>query len=202
MRKNGSQGPTMLETIRLDLTVFERAVAAGDIGTAKRSVDAAEAMFRSLRDIASGQGCDVGPSVWHDTPVQAPEELSPLRKAIRAEGERMKAAELPVEEYAATVSGSPAIPPPPMIPEETRIEELSRKIELSQRIDELSRRVDEVRAARRAEPPLPSVPAWLGRLERREWSWRVLARLTWAWVCCAAALSWRGVRRVFGRRNG
>jgi hypothetical protein len=124
------RAPTTIETIRLDLTVFERALAAGDDRTARRAVDAAEAMFHGLRDVATAAGCDVGPPVWH------------------------------------------AEPPPPIVEEPTQ----------------------------QILPPPPVVPAlvvapWLLKVDRREWSWRVLARLTWVWAVCAWSLVRRGFRR-------
>lgn len=70
MRK--SEGPAVIEVLRMNINQFERAVERKDETTAKRCVDAAEMMFRGLRDVASGNGCDVGPSVWRGDQAPAP----------------------------------------------------------------------------------------------------------------------------------
>lgn len=65
MKPQAYRAPSVLETIRLDLTVLERAHAAGDVGTAKRCVDAAELMFAGLRHVLAAGGTDTGPAVWN-----------------------------------------------------------------------------------------------------------------------------------------
>jgi|SRR5581483_3346587 len=54
------QGPAVIEVLRMNINQFERAVERKDGATAKRCIDAAEMMFRGLRDTAEGQGCAVG----------------------------------------------------------------------------------------------------------------------------------------------
>ncbi len=163
MRRAGAQAPpTVLETLRLNLTVFERAVEKGDGGTAKRSIDAAERMFSGLRDVASGQGCDVGPSTWQAAPSN---DEHPSERAT--------------------------IAPPTPAPED------SGAPGVAVANAELESVVRRVLAQQRHETFPPPPPAWIGKLSRREWSGGVLGRLTWAWICCAASLCWRGVRRVF-----
>ena len=68
-----SDGPAVIEVLRMNINQFEQAVARGDAVTAKRCIDAAEPMFRGMRDVASGGGCDVGPSVWRADEPPAPE---------------------------------------------------------------------------------------------------------------------------------
>lgn len=77
MRPQAMRAPTVLETIRMDLTVCERAVAAGDSITAKRCVDAAERMFAGLRDVFAAGGVDVGPPVW-ESAVEPDDRPTPV----------------------------------------------------------------------------------------------------------------------------
>jgi hypothetical protein len=185
MRKGPVNGaPSVLETIRLNLTVFERASAAGDVGTAKRSVDAAEVMFKGLRDLASGQGCDVGPSAWSQ-PQGIVEDLA--EGARRAEEATVKVRQ-PVPMPPDTPRPAPVLAFPPPAPEETRLASAELEATLRRVLAEQRREV---------LPPVPE--GWIARLERREWSWGMLARLTWTLVCCAAGMFWRVLR---GKKKG
>lgn len=140
MRPQAMRAPTVLETIRMDLTVCERAVAAGDSITAKRCVDAAERMFAGLRDVFAAGGVDVGPPVW-ESAVEPDDRPTPV--------------------VPAAVFITPELPPPARVP-----------------LFE--------------SPELTAVIVAIGR---RDWTWRILARLTWLWLCCFATLVWRAVRR-------
>lgn len=178
MRKGSSAAPTVLETIRLNLTVFERAVAAGDPNTATRSINAAELMFKGLRDVASGAGCDVG---------QCP-ATGPVAEALQPEQQKP-----PVEPAEPKSADGWLLPGTyDFVRPETRP---TTWVSVGDVEAMIARAFD-----RRVAPAAGC--AWIGRVERREWSFGVLARLTWTWVCCAAALVWRGVRRVFGGRRG
>lgn len=178
----------------MNINQFERAVERQDSVTAKRCIDAAELMFRGMRDTAAGNGCDVGqcPAAPAPAPeIAAVELFENLGKAPARE-------EIPVPQEPGRTHREPeprpAMPPPPIqeprmwVSKGTHLEPTTAELETVMR-----RVLDEQR--REFLPPPPA--GWLAQVERRAWSFGVLARLVWAMVCCSAALSWHGVRRIF-----
>ncbi len=144
MKRAAGNTTSVIEVLRLNINQFEQAVGRGDDKTAKRCIDAAELMFRGLRDVASGQGCDVG--------------VCPPPSELR-----------------------PAIPPPDVAKEREVVRPPPIEAPMSLRV----RGWSDYSGSVASHPPLG---AWL-RVKPN--GGVVFARLTWAWVCCAAGLTWR-----------
>jgi hypothetical protein len=181
--------PSVLETIRLNLTVLERAIANQDQGTAKRSIDAAEMMFRGLRDVASGAGCDVG---------TCPE-------IVDSAGAHLDFAQGDAQALAGCTAPAPdrMIDPEPQVPTSpTAIEiaaEMTRALELRREITSLRRETAGLRrdlaVAKSAFELQPVVDVWLRDVQLHRWRFGVLARLVWSVARCAAGILFRGLRR-------
>jgi hypothetical protein len=170
----------------------------------KRCIDAAEQQFVGLRHVASGNGCDPGPSMWKEDLTEATRRAQEETvKPYAPEGwQRGMTEQIPgrMHREEPEPERRDAIPPPAPVPS-AEIAALRRTTEESIReLSETVRRLTEPRMwIPRRDEIVPYRSAEAGTwLRIKPAGWAVLARLTWAWICCAAGLGWRGVRRVFG----
>ena len=68
------RAPTVIDTVRMNLSVAERAVENGDVDTVRRSIEASERIFAGLREVYGGKLGTSLASLGDDepTPVVAP----------------------------------------------------------------------------------------------------------------------------------
>lgn len=192
---NNAKSITTIDAIRMDLAMLEKSIACGDTGTAKRCVDAAESMFCGLRVELSGRhGLTVGPSTWGQqvasaAGVDAGRDIAPEpvpqreEQSVQAE-QRRSPREEEARKYRQEV-------------------DLARDVAYNRgRCDARDEIIRDFGARALAGSPADSGDrggdsvrrGWLAAAGRREWCWRVLGGLTWAWICCAAGMLGRFIK--------